>query len=129
MRIVLLVMVILAVAGPAQAGLSVCNKGRFPAKVALGRFDGKNWSSEGWWTVAPKNCAVVIKAPLDARYYYLYGTDTAAGVWDGATNFCTAPAAKFSISGRADCTKHGYDHKRFFQVDTEDNLNKVVPLQ
>ncbi|MEI9930083.1 MAG: DUF1036 domain-containing protein [Rhizomicrobium sp.] len=107
----------------------MCNKGKFPARVALGRFDGKNWSSEGWWTIAPKNCASVIKTQLDARYYYLYGTDTASGVWDGETSFCTASAAKFSISGRADCTKRGYDRKRFFQVDTEDNLNKVVPLQ
>ncbi len=129
MRTVFFVLAALAAAGPAQASLSVCNKGRFPAKVALGRFDGKAWSSEGWWTVAPKNCATVIKTPLDARYYYLYGTDTASGVWDGDTSFCTAPAAKFSIPGRADCAKRGYDRKRFFQVDTEDNLNKVVPLQ
>jgi uncharacterized membrane protein len=129
MRIVLLVMATLVLPGPAQAGLSVCNKGKFPAKVALGRFDGKTWSSEGWWTIAPKACAAVIKTPLDARYYYLYGTDTASGVWDGENSFCTAPAPKFSISGRADCTRRGYDRKRFFQVDTEDNLNKVVPLQ
>ncbi len=107
----------------------MCNKGKFPARVALGRFDGKDWSSEGWWTIAASKCADVIKTPLNARYYYLYGTDTNSGAWDGGTNFCTAPAAKFAIQGRADCAQRGYDRNRFFQVDTEDNLNKVVPLQ
>ena len=118
-----------AFASPAHASFNVCNKASLKARVAIGHFDGTNWTSLGWWTIAPKACAAVIKTPLDARYYYLYGTDTASGVWDGETSFCTAPVAKFSVSGRADCTKRGYDRKRFFQVDTEDNLNKVVPLQ
>ena len=129
MRIVFFVLAALAIAGPAQAGLSVCNKGKFPARVALGRFDGKDWSSEGWWTIAPASCADVIKAPLNARYYYLYGTDTASGAWDGETSFCVSRSPKFSIAGRADCAKRGYDRQRFFQIDTQDNLNKVVPLQ
>lgn len=116
-------------ASPALAGLSVCNKGKHPARVALGRFDGRDWMSEGWWNVAPGKCADLIRAPLDARYYYLYGTDNASGVWDGGTAFCTAPAGKFSIPGRADCARRGYDLRRFFQVDTGDNLNKVQVLQ
>ena len=122
-------MAALILAAPARAGLSVCNKGKLPARVALGRFDGKDWSSEGWWTIAPATCADVIKAPLNARYYYLYGTDTASGVWDGETSFCVSRSPKFSITSRADCTKRGYDRQRFFTVDTQDNLNKVVPLQ
>jgi uncharacterized membrane protein len=129
MRILLLVLAALAIATPAVAGLKVCNKGKFPARVALGFFNGKAWASEGWWNIAPTACADVVKTPLNARYYYLYGTDTNSGAWDGGTNFCTASAAKFAIQGRADCVARGYDRNRFFQVDTEDNLNKVVPLQ
>lgn len=125
----LLLLTSVLVAGPAEASLTVCNKGKHPAKVALGRFDGRDWISEGWWTVAPGDCIDLIKAPLDARYYYLYGTDNAAGVWDGTTAFCIAPASKFSVKGRADCSRRGYDRKRFFQIDTEDNLNKVQTLQ
>ena len=116
-------------ARPAEAGLTVCNKGKHPAKVALGRFDGRDWMSEGWWNVTPGACSDLIKTPLDARYYYLYGTDNAAGVWDGGTAFCIASGDKFSIKGRADCTRRGYDRKRFFQIDTQDNLNKVQTLQ
>lgn len=116
-------------AGTAQAGLTVCNRGKLPAKVALGRFDGRDWMSEGWWGVAAGACADLIKTPLDARFYYLYGTDNAAGIWDGGTAFCIGRNAKFSIKGRADCARRGYDRKRFFQIDTQDNLNKVQTLQ
>jgi len=130
MRIISMAVLTLAVlASPAQAGLAVCNKGKLPARVALGRFDGRDWMSEGWWAVAPGACADLIKAPLNARYYYLYGTDSAAGAWDGGTAFCTGRDEKFAIKGRADCARRGYDRKRFFQIDTEDNLNKVQTLQ
>jgi uncharacterized membrane protein len=116
-------------AAPARAGLTVCNKGKHTARVALGRFDGRHWTSEGWWTVPAAKCAQLIATPLDARFYYLYGTDNAAGVWDGGKAFCTAPTAKFSIVGRAGCTRRGYDRKRFFEIDTGDNLNKVQNLE
>jgi uncharacterized membrane protein len=123
------VVLALLAAVPAQADFTVCNKALRPAKVALGRFDGRDWMSEGWWTVKPGACAAVVKGPLQARYYYLYGSDDAAGVWDGATSFCTAPAAKFSISGQGNCAARGYDRKRFFRVDTNDNLNQTQTLQ
>jgi uncharacterized membrane protein len=130
MRLLALAVVTFALAAAsAQAGLTVCNKGKLPAKVALGRFDGRDWMSEGWWTVASRACADLIKTPLNARYYYLYGTDNAAGVWDGGTAFCTGRNEKFSIKGRADCAQRGYDRKRFFPVDTQDNFNKVQTLQ
>ena len=130
MRFLPLIALTIALAsGPAEAGLTVCNKGKHPAKVALGRFDGREWMSEGWWAVTSGACADLIKMPLDSRYYYLYATDNAAGVWDGATAFCVRPRDRFSIKGRADCTQRGYDRKRFFQVDTQDNLNKVQTLQ
>ncbi len=130
MRLVCILLFALAAAtGPAQAGLAVCNKGAHPARVALGRFDGKAWMSEGWWKIAPNTCADLIKTPLDARFYYLYGTDTASGVWDGGTSFCTAPTDKFAITGRGNCAGRGYDRKRFFPVDTQDSLNKIQTLQ
>jgi uncharacterized membrane protein len=130
MRFLILTLLAFACAtSPALAGLSVCNKGKLSARVALGRFDGRDWRSEGWWIVAPGKCAELIQKSLDARYYYLYGTDNAAGVWDGGTAFCTAPTPKFTIVGRADCSRRGYDRKRFFQIDTGDNLDKVQVLQ
>ena len=103
---------------PAWATFNICNKSNLPVRAALGRFDGTNWTSQGWWTVPPKKCAGLLTGPLDARYYYLYATDGAAGTWEGRTHFCVAPSAKFLATGRGDCTKRGYDRRGFFEVDT-----------
>jgi uncharacterized membrane protein len=118
MRFAPIALVLCLVAPPVEAGFKVCNRTPHDAKVALGRFDGTGWLSEGWWTVAAKGCAVLLTKPLDARYYYLYATDEASGGWDGKTGFCVATMDKFQIRGRAGCEGHGYDHKGFFEVDT-----------
>lgn len=119
---------LLLLAGPARASFTVCNKSDHAAKVAIGRFDGRHWGSQGWWTIAPKKCAGLIAGPLDARYYYLYATDGATGAWDGSKNFCTAPSGAFAISGRANCAGRGYDRKGFFEVDTGQNPNWTQSL-
>jgi uncharacterized membrane protein len=117
MRFVLAVLIPLLIL-PARAGFAVCNKADVPAEVALGRFDGKAWRSEGWWTIRPQKCETLISGPLDARYYYLYGTDGGSGTWNGDTGFCTAPVGPFSIPGRGNCAARGYDRKGFFEIDT-----------
>lgn len=104
-------------ASPAAARLAVCNRSERAANVALGRYDGTHWMSEGWWTVAPNACTNLINGPLNARYYYLYASDGASGTWDGDKGFCTG-GGKFSIVGRAHCTDRGFDRKGFFQIDT-----------
>lgn len=108
---------------PAAAGLTLCNKARVSAKVALGRAVGKTWESRGWWHVPPGTCATLIAGPLDARYYYLYGTDGRSGTWSGGTNFCTSADGSFTISGRGNCAARGYDSKGFFEVDTQDRTD------
>jgi uncharacterized membrane protein len=119
MRCILLA-ILVCMAGPAAARLDVCNKASRTAKVALGRFDGAAWMSEGWWTIAPKACVTLIGHPLRARYYYLYATDGGAGSWSGSRTFCVSRTGKFSIGGRSDCAGRNYDQKSFFEVDTGD---------
>jgi uncharacterized membrane protein len=118
MRTALAILTLCLLAFPAQAGFKVCNRTPREAKVALGRFDGTGWLSEGWWTVGPKACTVLLSNPLNARYYYLYATDDASGGWDGRKGFCVAQTDTFKIRGRGDCEGHGYDRKGFFEVDT-----------
>jgi uncharacterized membrane protein len=103
---------------PAWAAFNVCNRSGNAARVALGRFDGTNWTSEGWWTIQPKACAGILTGPLQGRFYYLYASDGAAGVWEGKTRFCVAPNARFKAVGRGDCAKRGFDRRGFFEVDT-----------
>lgn len=105
-------------ARPAAAAFNVCNRSSMAVRVALGRFDGRQWSSQGWWTIAPGICAGLLTGPLDARYYYLYASDGGAGTWEGKTHFCVMPETKFQAEGRADCAKRGMDRRGFFEVDT-----------
>jgi len=128
MRLIQALLAALLVTAPASAGFAVCNKAQLPAKAALGRFDGKVWRSEGWWTIPPKKCETLLSGPLDARYYYLYGTDGGSGTWSGDMNFCTAPLGPFSIAGRGHCAARGYDRKGFFEIDTGDKANWTQSL-
>jgi uncharacterized membrane protein len=123
----LLTTILLATA-PAQAGFRVCNKANLPAKVALGRFDGKAWRSEGWWTILPQKCETLLSGPLDARYYYLYGTDGGSGTWNGDKGFCTEAVGPFSIPGRGNCAARGYDRKGFFEIDTANETSWTQSL-
>jgi len=56
-----------AAAGPAMAAFNVCNRAGLPARVAIGRFDGTSWTSQGWWTIKPKGCA---RRGLDTRGFF-----------------------------------------------------------
>jgi uncharacterized membrane protein len=120
MRLVLLGLAVAATlcAQEAQATFAVCNKAKHAANVAFGRFNGTDWMSEGWWTVAAGKCARLLADPLDARYYYLFADDGGSGTWDGGTDFCTTSAPKFSIVGRQSCASRGFDRRGFFRIDT-----------
>jgi uncharacterized membrane protein len=105
-------------AGPALAAFTVCNKTNLPVRSAIGRFDGTNWTSEGWWVVQPNACVPILTGPLQGRFYYLYASDGAAGTWEGKTHFCVAPEKRFRSVGRGSCAKRGFDRRGFFEVDT-----------
>jgi uncharacterized membrane protein len=105
---------------PAFAGLNVCNKTQRDARVAVGRFDGTEWMSQGWWTIPSKGCATVVSVPLKARYYYLYAVDGGSGSWDGSRKFCVGAADQWQSLSRNDCAGRGMDRKGFFRIDTGD---------
>lgn len=115
-------------AAPAVAGLSVCNKTPSEMHIALGRFDGQGWMSEGWWAIAAGNCATVITQPLVSRYYYLYASDGGAGSWGGNHDFCVSPGLSFHIRGRGHCAAAGFERKGFFEVDTGQLFDYVQTL-
>jgi len=114
---------------PAHAALNVCNRTAKPARVAVGRFDGTAWLSEGWWVLAPKKCGAVVPGKLKSRYYYLYATDGGAGSWDGERKFCVGVGEdKFQSRGRGRCAAHGMDTRGFFAVDTGDATDYTQSL-
>lgn len=88
--------------------------------LALGGFDGKEWSSRGWFYAPPKECVTLIKGALSSRYYYLHGVHMSVdGGWEGNRGFCVS-AKNFAILGRNDCEARGYKRAGFFEIDTGD---------
>jgi uncharacterized membrane protein len=118
MRLLLALIFAVLLGQPAFAALNVCNKTARDARVAVGRFDGTQWLSEGWWTVAPGKCAAVVPWRLKSRYYYLYAVDGGSGSWDGSRRFCLGTTDKWQAPGRGNCAGRGFDRKGFFAIDT-----------
>ena len=128
MRFVLALLATVLLGQPAWAGLNVCNKGAHAAKVAVGRFNGTRWTSEGWWHVPAGRCAEIVAGKLDARYYYMYATDGQLGTWDGGKSFCVAAGDKFSIVGRGGCAARGFERRGFFEIVTGNRLSFTQTL-
>jgi len=117
MRFIAALIVFMLSSPQAEAALKVCNRTAHAARVAVGRFDGRHWLSEGWWSVAPKACGVLVPGTLKARYYYLYAADNGSGSWSGASRFCVGTGEKFHAL-RGHCAAQGMDSKGFFVIDT-----------
>lgn len=115
-------------AAPAQADLTLCNKGKTPLAAAIGYSTGHQWISEGWWRIAPQACAPLLQGKLTARFYYLRAVDYDTGKeWGGSATLCTARTA-FTIKGRGSCEEKGYRAAGFHEVDTGRALDWTVTL-
>jgi uncharacterized membrane protein len=123
LRTLLAVCALSVVTAPARAGLTVCNQTPQKATLALGRYNGAQWISQGWWHVDGNKCVEVVSGRLLARYYYLYATDSAFATWDGNKFFCVGLFETFEIEGRGHCAARGMDKRGFFEIDTGNHLN------
>jgi uncharacterized membrane protein len=104
-------------AGAAHADFRLCNNTGDRASVALAYTDGQSWVSEGWWNLRGGACEVLLRGPLAAEYYYVYGMGERGGEWKGKAFMCTRDR-EFRIEGRDNCLVRGYDRTGFFEVDT-----------
>ena len=103
---------------------------RFDCSRFRSRFGGeiKNWSTEGWWNVAPDTCETLIAGALVSRFYYVYAVDyDRGGVWGGKAQMCTRDKM-FTIHGIEDCVARGYEKTGFFEVDTGEQKSWTVQL-
>lgn len=119
MRVLAAAVCLLGPVGGAQAAFRVCNDSFDVLNIALARDSGQaGFRSEGWWTVAPNRCAILIRGPIDARYLYLHIIDVFnQPVLDGQAQFCVAEN-RFSIVGEYDCWARGHIEAGFAEVDT-----------
>lgn len=109
-------------------GLRLCNRTASRVGVAIGYKENKNWSTEGWWNVAPDTCETLIAGALVSRFYYVYAVDyDRGGVWGGKAQMCTRDKM-FTIHGIEDCVARGYEKTGFFEVDTGEQKSWTVQL-
>lgn len=110
----------LATSPSAWADFRVCNKTGSRIGLAVGYKEGDRWTTEGWWNLAANSCETLMRGPLVARFYYIYGVDyDRGGEWAGKAFMCTRDK-EFTIRGIEDCLARGYDRTGFFEVDTNE---------
>jgi len=108
---------VLAAAGPAWAGLEICNETGVTRSVAIAYSENKQWVSEGWWRVEAGKCTRVISGDLKQRYYYYRATARGYESRGDGYRFCTT-GKPFTIVGDERCEARGYESSDFRKVDT-----------
>ena len=101
----------------ARADFRVCNNTASRTSLSLAYTDGQTWLTEGWWNLKANTCETLLRGPLAAQFYYVYGLDESGGEWKGKAFMCTRDH-EFRIEGRQDCFVRGYDRTGFFEIDT-----------
>lgn len=104
-------------ASAAQAGLEICNKGGAAQTVGLVYKTGKVWFSEGWWTIEPAECKVLVGGDLQQREYYYTIKNEASYVGQGYW-YC-AKDEPFELTGAdGDCGALGASSRDYALIDT-----------
>ena len=112
----------------ARADFRLCNNAGTRVSISLAYTDGQGWVSEGWWNLKPAACETLLRGPLAAQFYYVYGMDERGGEWKGKAFMCTRDH-EFKVEGRDDCFVRGFDRTGFFEIDTgKDAKNWTVEL-
>ncbi|MEM9206594.1 MAG: DUF1036 domain-containing protein [Pseudomonadota bacterium] len=112
----------------AEADLRICNKTENRIGISVGYKDDRGWATEGWWNIGGNACETLLRGPLIARYYYIYGIDyDAGGEWNGRAFMCTHDKM-FTIRGIEDCDDRGYARTGFLEIDTGQEREWTVQL-
>lgn len=100
---------------PAQADLRACNVTGTPVAVAIAYFEDGWWYSEGWWNVAPFDCAEIITGPLPHDVYYWHATNRFGTYTAQEYAFCVETVA-FVARGDVLCEERGFRTAFFTEI-------------
>jgi uncharacterized membrane protein len=121
----------LSIASAAEAGFDICNQTKDEITVAFGYRENGDWTSAGWYNIAPGECATVYDKSLQERYYYYYAEQVNGNiVWEGETAndvFCATDEA-FTIVGDSNCKGRGYQPYKFRIVDVGEEVDYGIDL-
>ncbi|MCG7627440.1 DUF1036 domain-containing protein [Epibacterium sp. MM17-32] len=101
----------------AQAGLEICNDTSARQRVAIGYKATADWSSTGWWDLAPQECSDVVAGALRHRFYYLRVETEGWEFQDDKLSFCVDDS-DFRITGDTNCALRGHRQENFARIDT-----------
>jgi uncharacterized membrane protein len=113
-----------SMAGPAHAGLKLCNQTSYVIYAATAYVSAPNIVTHGWTRIVPGACETAISGALAAPSYYVYArtSEAHAGrtrVWGGADEFC-AREENFALTTQAGLPGCGEDSFAvpFAKIDT-----------
>lgn len=115
----------------AEASFKLCNQSFDVLNIAIGQPAQESavrdqFTTRGWWRVAPNQCATLVRESLQSRYFYLFATDVfGKEVLSGSIPLCVAPR-RFVIDNQGECLVRGYLDARFIEVDTEEQSDWTV---
>lgn len=120
-RCLLIVGCTIALAVPAQADLTVCNKTAGRVRVAVGYVHPQgDFQTEGWWTLGPcGDCKYVVDEDdtSDPHNYWVFAREVdGSGTWEGNSTLCTG-RSPFKIRGR-NCEARGLTTRQFMHVQS-----------
>jgi uncharacterized membrane protein len=137
---------IVAFSEPAHAWFQVCNRSTESASVAFAYLEigarrcdifgscpprpQNGWSSQGWWNLAPGQCAQTYPHELRKRnsVYYVYAKGKRGGEWKGEHSFCTI-SRTFTLGNANNVCGNAGEWKRFKEVRTGNARNFTYNLQ
>lgn len=112
-----LTLALICAASAGHAELTICNRAEVAQTVGMAYKIGKTWFSEGWWTIDPADCKVLVAGDLQQRdyYYTVKNSDTygGQGIW-----FC-AKEESYDLTGAdGDCGALGATLRDYALIDT-----------
>ncbi|GJL94248.1 MAG: membrane protein [Hyphococcus sp.] len=105
----------------AKLGFFYCNKTDNDVWSAIAQPEGeKNYTSKGWWKLAPGECSKILKGELQHDHYYIYGVIEEAmnerQITNGQKSFCVN-AVMFSVDDKTECSVQELDEASFRRVE------------
>lgn len=103
---------------PVQAALRLCNQSYDVLNVAIAQPKDQSFVTNGWWRIAPNQCATLLRDRLRSQFYYIFAADVfGREALAGSIPMCIAPK-RFEINGQEDCLLRGFLDARFIEIDT-----------
>lgn len=108
-------MTAIALSSPAAASVRLCNETSYVLQASAAYQQGVASKTEGWINILPGDCETALDdMPANAQAFVFARSDAAhAGqglVFDGSERFCVGAENKdFTVEGRRDCRRRGYD--------------------